>query len=280
MGIVVFLYFKLKKDFEKEILGLKTSLEKIWDPLFSIKERVTDLSLIKQDLSRIIITEEMVRKIEKDLDSLTKIFLSRKAGIAGEKGVEEILKILPPHLLVKNLKISSYEVEFAIKFSQGKYLPIDSKFINLDLFQKENLTKEEEKELTRYLIKRARELSEYVKDEKTIGIALMVVPDRIYDFLKTKILEEVQKEKIIITPYGLLLPVILFFMYLWERFGKVLNENVFSEIISRVERYLYEIEKDVEQLSKELKSVENLYVKIRTNFLNLKKEIEKIKEKG
>lgn len=272
------MYYKLKRDFERTLSRVQENLSNLLEPLISIKERVSDLSSIKQEVSRIGVTEEILKRIDKDVSSLSRIFLSRKAGKAGERGLEELLEVLPPHLVVRNLRLGSYEVEFAIKLPYGRYLPVDSKFTGLELLQRENLTKEEERELIKTLIRRIRELSDYVKDEKTIGIALMVVPDRAYEFLKAKILYEMEKEKVIMIPYGLVIPVISFFIYLWERFGRTIDKNIWIEIVSKIERFFYEVERDIEQLSRELKSVENLYLKIRISFINLKRELERLKE--
>lgn len=257
---------------------MQETLASLLEPLISIRERVSDLSSIKQDLSKFFATEEIIRRMDQDISSLSRIFLSRKAGKAGERGVEELLEVFPPHLIVKNLRLGTYEVEFAIKLPYGKYLPVDSKFTGIEFLQRESLTKEEERELVRNLIKRVRELSDYVKDEKTIGMALMVVPDRAYEFLKVRALHEMEREKVIVIPFGLVVPVISFFIYLWDRFGKIIDEKVWAEVVSRIEKFFYEVERDIEQLSRELKSVENLYLKIRVNFINLKRELERLKE--
>lgn len=276
--MLIFLYHRLKRDFELTLSKVQETLANLLEPLISIKERVSDLSSIKQDISKILVTEEIIRRMDQDISSLSRIFLSRKAGKAGERGLEELLEVFPPHLVVKNLRLGAYEVEFAIKLPYGRYLPIDSKVAGIELLQRESLTKEEERELVKNLIKRVRELSDYVKDEKTIGMALMVVPDRAYEFLRVRALHEMEREKVIVISYGLVIPVISFFIYLWDRFGKILDEKVWAEVVCRIEKFLNEVERDIEQLSRELKSVENLYLKIRTNFINLRRELERLKE--
>ncbi|WP_028841781.1 DNA recombination protein RmuC [Thermodesulfobacterium hveragerdense] len=277
VGIFWFFYVNFKKYVDERFSWFQQRLENISEPLFSVKERLSDLQDIKKDLTKLYITEEVLKGLSEDVAKLNAIFLSRKSGKAGERAVEEVLGLLPPNLLVRNLKMGASEVEFAFVLREGKYLPVDSKVTSPEILTKEELSEEELKELIKRIKKRAKEIINYTKDEKSVGFAVMTVPDRVYDFCKFKLLEELEKDKIILVPYGLLLSFLMFVFFFWERFGEVIEASDFSGFIVKLEKGLYEMERDIEQLFKELRSVENLSHRVRNNLFFLKRELEKTK---
>ncbi|MBZ4682484.1 DNA recombination protein RmuC [Thermodesulfobacterium sp.] len=277
VGVFWYFYANLRKYVDERFSWVQQRLENISEPLFSVKERMSDLQEIKKDLTKLYIAEEVLKGLSEDVAKLNAIFLSRKSGKAGERAVEEVLALLPPNLLVRNLKMGASEVEFAFVLKDGKYLPIDSKVTSPEILTKEELTEEELKEVIKRIKKRAKEIITYTKDEKSVGFAVMTVPDRIYDFCKSKLLEELEKDKVILVPYGLLLSFLMFVFFFWERFGQVIEASDFSGFIVKLEKGLYEMEKDIEQLFKELRSVENLSHRVRNNLFFLKRELEKTK---
>jgi len=282
LGVVVVLgifYFKVRAYVDEKFSFFQQKIESLAEPLFSVKERMSDLQEIKRDLTKLYLAEEVLKGVSEDVAKLNAIFLSRKSGKGGEKAVEEILSLLPPNLLVRNLKMGSSEVEFAFALKNGKYLPIDSKVVSPEILSKEKLSEEEIKDLIKKIKKRAKEIVVYTKDEKSVGFAVMTFPDRIYDFVKTKLLEELEKDKIILVPYGLLLSFLMFVFFFWERFGQVVEASDFAEVLVKLEKGFYEMEKDLEQLFKEIRSVENLFSRVRNNLILLKRDIERIKEK-
>ncbi len=249
---------------------------KLSEPLYSLRERLSDLSEIRRDLQKIYIAEDLLKNLREEILRLSHIFVSRRSGKSGERALEESLTILPDHLLKRNLKLAGGEVEFALRLEEERYLPIDSKFIRPELLQKENLSAEEEREIIKSVRQRAREISPYLRDERCVGMAIMTCPDGLFPFLQRRVFEELEKEKILLVPYSLLLSVLLFIHFFWDRFNKKVDTHFIAENLSNLEKYLFEIERDVEKLGRELKAAENLLLKIKEEHRLLKREYTKL----
>lgn len=258
----IWIYYKLRSYLEGRLS----------EPIYALRERLNDLTEIRKELQKLYLTEEILKNLKEEILKISHIFISRKSGKSAERALEETLSLLPDHLLKRNLKIGGGEVEFALKVEEEKYLPIDSKFIKPDLLQKENLIPEEERELIRHIRQRAKEISPYLRDEKSIGIAIMACPDGLFPFLQRRIFEDLEKEKILLVPYSLLLSVLLFIHFFWDRFNKKIDEHHLAENLSNLERFLFELERDIEKLGRELKSAENLLVKIKEEQKLIKRE--------
>lgn len=258
----IWIYYKLRSYLEGRLS----------EPIYALRERLNDLTEIRKELQKLYLTEEILKNLKEEILKISHIFISRKSGKSAERALEETLSLLPDHLLKRNLKIGGGEVEFALKVEEEKYLPIDSKFIKPDLLQKENLIPEEERELIRHIRQRAKEISPYLRDEKSIGIAIMACPDGLFPFLQRRIFEDLEKEKILLVPYSLLLSVLLFIHFFWDRFHKKIDEHHLAENLSNLERFLFELERDIEKLGRELKSAENLLEKIKEEQKLIKRE--------
>ncbi|MCS7150102.1 MAG: DNA recombination protein RmuC [Caldimicrobium sp.] len=265
---LLLLYFQLRSYLEKRLT----------ENLFSIKERLQDLSEIRRDLQKLYFTEEILKTLREELSKLSQIFISRRSGKAGERVLEEVLSQLPTHLLKRDLKLSTGEVEFALALDEGRYLPIDSKFVAPEILAKDELTPEEEKDLLRRVKNRAREILPYLRDERTVGMAIMTCPDGLFPYLQRRIFEELERDRILLVPYSFLLPVTLFIHYFWERFGKPLDRDNIIQGVSNIERFAFEIERDIEKTLKELKSAENLLLKLRESYRALQRELNSLKE--
>lgn len=268
LGGLFFIYLKLKSYFEQR-----------WaDPLLSLRERLHDISEIRKDLQRLYLAEHLLKGLGEEITKLSQIFISRRSGKAGERALEESLALLPPHLLKRNLKLNQGEVEFALVLREGKFVPIDSKFIAPEILSKEEISPEEEKELIRRIRARAKELTAYLKDDKTIGFGLMTCPDGLFPFLQRRILEELEKEKILLVPYSLLLPFLLFIHFFWEKFGRTVNRDTLSQGIASMDKLIFDLERDIEKLSRELRSAENLLLKLRETGALLRRELSRLGE--
>ncbi|MCS7199167.1 MAG: DNA recombination protein RmuC [Caldimicrobium sp.] len=264
----LWLYIQIRNFMEK----------RLGENLLSVKEKIQDLGEIRRDIQKLYLAEELLKGLKEELSKLSQIFLSRRAGKAGERGLEEILSPLPTHLLKRDLKLSGGEVEFALSLDHNKYIPIDSKFIAPEILSKEELSPEEERELLKRIKLRAQEIVPYLKDERTIGLAIMTCPDGLFPYLQRRIFEELEKWGILLVPYSFLLPVLLFIHFFWNKFGRELDRDSLAQRISKIENFLFTLDRDLERLSRELKSVENLLVKIREYHRALQRELNLIKE--
>ncbi|MFN4132345.1 MAG: DNA recombination protein RmuC [Caldimicrobium sp.] len=263
----LWIYYKLRSYFESRLS----------EPIYILRERLNDLTEIRREVQKLYLTEEILKNLKEEILKISHIFIGRKSGQSAERALEEALSLLPDHLLKRNLKIGGGEVEFALKVEEDRYLPIDSKFIKPELLQKEKLLPEEERELIRNIRQRAKELSPYLRDERGIGIAIMACPDGLFPFLQRRIFEDLEKEKILLVPYSLLLSVLLFIHFLWDRFYKKVDEHFLAENLANLEKFLFELERDLEKLGRELKSAENLLAKISEAHKLLKREYQKLR---
>lgn len=264
---LLLIYQKLKSYFDS----------KFSEPFYTLKERLSDLSEIKRDLQKLYITEDLLNTLKGEIFKLSQIFLSRGSGSAGERALEKALSLLPEHILKRNLKIAGGVVEFALKLEEDKYIPIDSKFIKPELLQKETLTSPEERELIRSIKERAKEITFYLKDERSVGIGIMTCPDGLFPLLQRRVFEELEKEKILLVPYSLLLPILLFIHFLWHRFHKHIDTTLFADFTGNLEKFLFELERDIEKLTRELKALGNLLEKIKDEERWIKREYLKLK---
>ncbi len=270
-------YSQLKSRIEENSDTLKSLFQNIQNPLFSIKERIQDLQEIHNDLKTLHTTEHLLKDLNERICELSSIFIGKKSGIAGEKALEEILALLPSNLMVKNLKLNEGVVEFALKLKNEKYIPIDSKFIAPELLKNQEHSTSYEKEILKRIKKRAQEITPYLKDKKTAGLAIMAVPDGIYSFLKTRLMEELEKINILLVPYQMLLPVIMFIWFFFEKFSTSYKEDKLRDYLTSLDKAFFELEKNLNQISKEIKTLENFNQKNKDILLILKKELENIK---
>lgn len=75
-------------------------------------------------------------------------------------------------------------MEFALILSDGRLLPVDSKFIAPEFLSQEFLNSYEEKELIKRIKARAKEILPYLRDDKTAGLAVMTCPDGLFPHLQ------------------------------------------------------------------------------------------------
>lgn len=57
-------------------------------------------------------------------------------GAAGENLLSEVLAILPPGMLERDVRVAGGVVEFAIRLPGGKFVPIDSKWLGAQLLER------------------------------------------------------------------------------------------------------------------------------------------------
>jgi len=268
----IYLYLRLK-DFQKD--GMR-------DELFSftarVEERLRDLQEIKRDLSKIYITEELGRAISDEVRKISAVLLGRRSGQAGERVVEEILSFFPSKMIARNVKLSNGIVEFALRLRGEKYIPIDSKLSSPEILAKPELSPEDEREILRRIKDRAKEITAYLKDERSAGLALMVIPDGLYNFLKLRIFLDLEKENIIPVPYQALPQVLMMIILLWERFFFTFDREKFKEVLPILEKNLALFQKDLEQTKTELKSASNLLDRVRGTLTFLQRYLSNLKE--
>jgi len=148
----------------------------------------------------------------------------RRAGRAGENVLRESLAHLPPSMVVTDFRVNGRVVEFGLVLPDGRRLPVDSKWPAdrelqalmeaTDPVDRERL----ERIIERIVIERAKEVSAYRDPALTAPVGVAAVPDAAYAVLR-RAHAEAYRQGVIIIPYSMALPVVLFLHSIVSRFG-------------------------------------------------------------
>jgi DNA recombination protein RmuC len=146
-------------------------------------------------------------------------------GRAGENVLQEYFADFPPDMLLNDFRVNGKVVEFGLKLPDGRCLPVDSKWSAIaelealeatdDPAERSRLAVGMEREVAR----RAKEVSQYLDPSLTAPVALAAVPDPVYEVLR-KAHGEAYRRGVVIVPYSMALPVLLFLYSLVSRYGR------------------------------------------------------------
>jgi len=156
---------------------------------------------------------------------------SKTKGLAGENIVREILKIFPQGTMVYDFKIGSKVVEFGLRLPDGRILPIDSKVMASEELQELAGSNDETaklkiiQRLELAVLRKARDVGEYISPPVTYERAIMAIPDSLYYLLKESILRAHRDYGVLIIPYSMTIPYILSFMDLQRKNSTHLDEE-------------------------------------------------------
>lgn len=179
--------------------------------------------------------QNTVRKIENVLIG------GHSRGKSGENILHEAFKQFPPGMVDYNFKVKGKNVEYALVLINKKRLPIDSKwpgFELLDRLDKEEQAfrkKEIEQEVEKLLIKKAREVSEYIDPATTVSQAIAAIPDAVFIICRRAHIEAF-RDNVLLMPYSMTIPFVLSFYNLHLQYSRPID-------IENLEAYLTQIEK-------------------------------------
>ena len=148
----------------------------------------------------------------------------QRAGRAGENVLREALGHLPPSMVVTDFRVKGRVVEFGLLLPDGRRLPIDSKWSAdrelqalaqaADGADRDRLVRAVE----RTVADRAREVGGYLDPAVTAPVGVAAVPDAAYAVLR-RAHAEAYRWGVIVIPYSMALPVVLFLHSIVARFG-------------------------------------------------------------
>lgn len=156
---------------------------------------------------------------------------SKSKGMAGENIVREILKLFPQGMMVYDFRLGSKVVEFGLKLADGRILPIDSKIVAVEELTAIATSNNEDAKLKliqrieQAVLRKAREVSEYIVPPMTYENAIMAVPDALYDLLKESVMRSYQDYHVIIVPYSMTIPYLLTFADMQRKHSTHLDEE-------------------------------------------------------
>jgi len=207
-------------------------------------------------------------------------------GISGEEILRETFKKLPPEMIETNFQVRGKVVEFALILPNGKRLPIDSKWVagklilalerETDQQKKKEIIEEVEKEVMR----RIKEVKQYIDPDLTWSQAIAAVPDSVYAVCKNAHLKA-REENVILMPYSMVLPLLLYIYRFHLQYAISLDlENLQNHLIA-IAKNLDEMENVLEnKIYRGATMVSNAYLEYKQLISRIKSSIEEIKLKG
>jgi len=207
-------------------------------------------------------------------------------GISGEEILRETFKKLPPEMIETNFQVRGKIVEFALVLPNGKRLPIDSKWVagrlilelekETDPQKKKKIIEEIEKEV----IKRIKEVKQYIDPDLTWSQAIAAVPDSVYAVCKNAHLRA-RQENVILMPYSMVLPLLLYIYRFHLQYAISLDLENFQNHLISIAKNLDEMENVLEnKIYRGATMVSNAYLEYKQLISRIKSSIEEIKLKG
>lgn len=250
------------QDLLQQIGELRARLDFLLQETRQARESIATTSHTTQDLSQVLgdmrvrftqlqqLMEAREEERKQFLQSLRRVESiiagSHGRGKVGERIVEELLAALPPDWQVRNHRVGTRVVEFAIRLPGGRLLPVDSKLpaeVVAKAASAENdpeMQQRLQSEAEKVLRQRASEVRQYLDSDFSTSFALVVVPDSLYR-LALAILPELAHEGVIVVSYSLLLPYVLLVF-------KIFQESQRDIDAERLVRFLGDAERQVDSL--------------------------------
>jgi DNA recombination protein RmuC len=207
-------------------------------------------------------------------------------GISGEEILRETFKKLPPEMIETNFQVRGKVVEFALILPNGKRLPIDSKWVAGRLIlalEKETDPKKKREiidEIEKEVIRRIKEVKQYIDPDLTWSQAIAAVPDSVYAVCKNAHLRA-REENVILMPYSMVLPLLLYIYRFHLQYAISLDlENLQNHLIA-VAKNLDEMENILEnKIYRGATMISNAYLEYKQLISRIKTSIEELKLKG
>jgi DNA recombination protein RmuC len=254
------LYFKISQqsqiniEQQKAIQEIKEKLllgSQLQDHLKEGIERTKDLieDLRRSEAERREREREFLERIKR-VDEI--IAGTTSKGISGEEILRETFKKLPPEMIERNFSVGGKRVEFALVLPNQKRIPIDSKWpasnliLELEKEKDQKRRKEIIEEIEKEVIKRIREVSQYIDPSVTWSQAIAAIPDSVYSILSQAHLRA-REENVILMPYSMVLPLILYMYRLHLQYSISLD-------IENLQNHLISISKNLDQMEEILEN--------------------------
>ena len=228
----------------------------------------TEIAQTRELVAQIQAADQVREKHEREawdvLKRLETVLAGTKSrGMAGENILATILAQLPPELREMNLTINNKPVEFALRLPHGRLLPIDSKWPALS--QLERLQETEDPAVRKALAdeiqsevkKKVREVVKYLDPDRTIQLAVLAVPDAVFDLcLEAHV--EAFKQGVVIISYTQAIPYLLSLLQVVLRFGTEIDTARLSQALRTIADALEKMDGEVDgRLSRAITQLQN-----------------------
>ncbi|MFO7695921.1 MAG: DNA recombination protein RmuC [Anaerolineae bacterium] len=251
----------------------QAQLAVLGERLEGLKPLAQSVGLIRDSItemqSRTRAREEMERRTTDAIHRLERVISGTQSrGAAGENMLDTVFRQLPADWQVRNLRVGNKVVEFGLRLPNGLLLPIDSKWAATPLLEQMSRTEDQAKRrqikalLEATVLARTREVRKYIDPNLTVGYAVAVVPDAVYE-LCGGIQAEAFSTNVVLVGQSLFLP------YLLLVFQTVLKASQTIDV-QRFELYVSSCQQDIAGMQEEL---EGRFSRATTMLENSRREI-------
>lgn len=189
-------------------------------------------------------------------------------GRAGENLLSSVLSELPPEMVVHNFSIGGRVCEFALRLTDGKLLPIDSKWSGTELLGDEISddvpSDQVRRRVDQVVCSRLREVAGYIDPSLTGPMAIVAVPDSAYLCCRKAHALGAQL-RISIVPYSSAVPILLSIWNLHRAYSSDLDDLQIVAKLHEVSICLDELGDRIEgHLARGLKQASNAAFEMRS----------------
>ena len=261
--LVVLSIHRTLAEFRNSLEAMRSRQDALLQPLLGvqeIKDTVRQASALhtrlQQDVKRVedrlvsVDQENKTRDAEdrKTLESIANVVARTvRKGKAGEDIIRETLRALPPAYMVTNQPVKGGVVEFAIKLTDNRIMPLDSKWVASDLLnQYASETDDRRREEVRKIIedrvlRHVKEVTKYLDTTVTTDLALCAIPDAAYELL-TKSVTQAYQDGVLIVPYSQVLPLVLSLHHLFRRYTASIDVEALQQFLGQLRLSLGEMQ--------------------------------------
>jgi DNA recombination protein RmuC len=246
-----------------------------------------EIGLAQRALAEVkAIEQARARQLEQAAGSLRRLEAvvagSASRGAAGENILARALAQLPPDLLQANVAFGSRIVEYALCLPGGRLLPIDSKWTGaaalerLDGCEDVQERRRLAEQVGRELRSRVREVARYLDPERTLGLALLAVPDAVHA-ATPEAHGEAYRDGVLVVPYSLALSYALTLYRLALRFGGAVDGDQLAARVRALDEALRRAAEEVEgRLSRSLVQLENARDSLRLHVAEARRSTDRL----
>lgn len=182
---------------------------------------------------------------------------SHSRGRAGENLLAAALSEFPPEMVVRDFAVAGRVCEFALRMSDGKLLPIDSKWSEVEWGSGSEIDDDLRRRIDSRVGTRVKEAAGYIDGSRTAPMAVVAVPDAVFACL-TRAHEAARRSRVTIVSYSTAVPFLLSLWNLHRTFVRDLDSERMLESVASATQALVEVEDRIEtQLSRGLTMAQN-----------------------
>ncbi len=231
---------------EDALLGLTGAAQDLQGRLAQAQRALAEVKALEQARGS---------QLDRATDSLRRLELvvagSGSRGAAGENVLARAFAQLPADMLERNAAFGGRVVEYALRLPGGSLLPIDSKWTGVAELERLEATDDADErrrlreQVGREVRLRAREMGKYLDPERTLGLAVLAVPDAVHAEA-AEAHAEGWREGVLVVPYSLTLAFVLSLYRLSARFAPVPGAAEVARRLARLSELLQRMDDEVE----------------------------------